>query len=87
MEIIRAAAAPKQKAQEAVKPVVRRKPGLIVRGTGKPTSYGIGPAVRGPDRVVNWVAKPDGEQNPGLKTGRRHGAHWLTRVAEGWRKR
>lgn len=80
MAVIRA----KCRHQPVEAPKAGRKPGLIVRGSGRPTAYGIGPKLIGLG-IPEWI-QTGGEQNPGLRAGHRHGAHWLTKVAEKWRK-
>ncbi len=56
--LIRAKSAPGQKAAEAVKPVVKRKPGLIVRGSGRPTCYAAG-LVCVPRYTPEWISEAD----------------------------
>lgn len=69
-----------------VSPVVKRKEGLIVRGSGKPTAYGIGPRLSPPDRVAEWVGQPE-ERTKEWQPTHRHEPHALNRIEERLRRR
>lgn len=60
---------------------VRRKGGVLRRGSDTPTCYGVGPRLSAPDRVVDWVACPEGREKE-WQPEHRHGPHALTRIAE-----
>lgn len=55
--------------------------GLIIRSGDKPTAYGIGPRLSGPDRVVAWVGQPE-QRAKEWQPSQRHEPHALTRIAE-----
>jgi hypothetical protein len=84
LAVIRAKCGSKQIAKST--PKRPRYAGLIVRGSDKPTAYGIGPRLSAPDRVVAWVAEPE-ERVEEWMPKRRHAPHALTRIAERLRRK
>jgi hypothetical protein len=61
-----------------------RKPKPLAPLTRKEWRSGFGPSQGW--KVPEWVGVPEMRTQGGFKDGHRHGKHWLTRVAEGWRR-